>query len=29
VRDGLFAEKCEGVVDEETGGVEDDQDFGQ
>src|SRR5438309_4850923 len=29
VRDRLFAEKCEGVVDEETGGVEDDQDFGQ
>ena len=29
VRDRLFAEKCERVVDEETGGVEDDQDFGQ
>src|SRR5437660_3603924 len=28
VRDRLFAEQCEGVVDEETGGVEDDQDFG-
>src|SRR4029077_7893309 len=29
VRDRLFAEKCERVVDEETGGVEDDQNFGQ